>query len=91
MSVGITATTLVISSQDDEREYVLQHRPEVVCIERTLIFWLSGSLKQPAYKFNSQGWDTRFFIRKLFMGEKPKTMWMVLDGPISILRPSSVS
>ena len=53
MSVGITTTTLVISSQDDEREYVLQHRPEVVCIERTLIFWLFGSLKQPAYKFNS--------------------------------------
>ena len=43
----------MISSQGDEGEYELQHRPEVVCIERTLIFWLFGSLKQPAYKFNS--------------------------------------
>ena len=62
MSVGITTTTLVISSQGDEGEYELQHRPEVVCIERTLIFWLFGSLKQPAYKFNSQGWDTHHEI-----------------------------
>ena len=53
MRVSITTTTLVISSQDDEGEYELQHRPEVVYIERTLIFWLFGSLKQPAYKFNS--------------------------------------